>query len=199
MVGERRNRLHFLNAGGYVARVWALKQAFMAYRTLIRIRKLWCDQSAWGMLYLWSITRNTSATPAMRLPFGLMGLDVHNSFFLSLHSMSLGRNIRLISPSAIDGAVVRSKLPFSLFFDLLDFPHATPAILHFNGIGRKGAVLLETLRNHTSWFVEAHRNEAALLKAREWLQRGARVSLHGIGGKGKEVLYSGVCRAGAFL
>ncbi|RNF03563.1 expression site-associated gene (ESAG-like) protein [Trypanosoma conorhini] len=199
LVGDRRNRLHFLNAGGYVARVWALKQAFMSYRALIRLKKLWCDQSAWGMLYLWSISRDASVSPTVRVPFGLIGLDFHNSFFLSLHGISLGRSIRLFSPSAIEEVVVEGKLPFPPFFEIRGVPRATPVVLHFNGIGRGGVGLREKLRNHTSWFVEAHRTEAALLKAKEGLQSDARVILHGIGGKGKEVRYSDVCRVGASL
>ncbi|KEG15048.1 expression site-associated gene (ESAG-like) protein [Trypanosoma grayi] len=193
--GGRRKRLHFLNAGGYVARVWALKRAFTAYRSLMGLKRWWCDQSAWGMLYLWSITQNSSSANEARIPYGIVSLDFQNTFFLSVHGMRLGKDIMLWSSTSVAEIVEGGRLPFPLFFNIDGIPDATPAILHMNGVGRKDRVVLEeNLRGHTSWFVEANRTPEALHAAKDLLQNGALLDLHGVSGETKRIPFGDVCR-----
>ncbi|ORC88799.1 expression site-associated gene (ESAG-like) protein, partial [Trypanosoma theileri] len=159
----------FLNSGGYVARVWALKRAFAVYRKVLKIKRLtrqqWkCDQSVWGLVYLWSITQDARMTPDVRIPRGLINLDFHNTFFLLPYITLWGKDFVPWSSTAIADVVAGGRLPFPLFFHMVDKPNATPAILHFNGRGGGTTkTTLWMLRNHTSWYVETKRSAAAFL------------------------------------
>ncbi|ORC88805.1 expression site-associated gene (ESAG-like) protein [Trypanosoma theileri] len=180
-VCNEKLRLHYLNAGGYVARVWALKQTFVAFRDVLQRKRWWCDQSAWGLVYLWSITQDARMTPDVRIPRGLINLDFHNEFFFSLHSMRFEIDILFWSSTAIANVVAGGRLPFPLFFNIVDKPNATPAILHFNGLGRNVGFFLEKMRNHTSWYVENKRSVDAAEKARDMLKSYSRIKVCGDG------------------
>ncbi|EKF39543.1 expression site-associated gene (ESAG-like) protein [Trypanosoma cruzi marinkellei] len=116
--GRKKNRMHFLNAGGYVTRVWALKRALAAYRALLRSGNFWCDQSIWGMLYLGQRLPRIHASSETRLPSGLMGLDSDNNFFFCFNGMEVGRDIQLASPLSISKLAARDKPPFPSFLKL---------------------------------------------------------------------------------
>ncbi|KAH9597227.1 hypothetical protein LSM04_006194 [Trypanosoma melophagium] len=189
---NKKIRLHYLNAGGYVARVWALKQAFGAYRDLLQQKRWWCDQSVWGLVYLWSITQDPRMTPDVRIPRGLINLDFHNTFFFSLHSMRFEKDILFWSSTAIADVAAGGRLPFPLFFGIVDSPNATPAILHFNGLGRNVRFYVERMQNHTSWYVETKRSAAAFLKARDILQGQALIKVYSVD-DGKVAPYSHFC------
>ncbi|PBJ75498.1 expression site-associated gene (ESAG-like) [Trypanosoma cruzi cruzi] len=193
LAGRKNRRMHFLNAGGYVARVWALRRALVAYRALLRFGGFWCDQSVWGMLYLGPSLPHIYASSEMRLPSGLMGLDFDNTFFFCFNGMQVGSDVRLASPLSIEQVAARGKPPFPSFFEIVGVPRATPAIIHFNGMGGDGVTLLKSLRNYTSWFVEAHRTDAVLLKVKAWLRNEARVKVYGANGEGSEVYYHQLC------
>ncbi|ORC85473.1 ESAG-like protein, partial [Trypanosoma theileri] len=52
---QTRGTYVYLNAGGYVGRVWALRTAFAAFVSLAARRSDWtCDQSIWVPLQVWS-------------------------------------------------------------------------------------------------------------------------------------------------
>ncbi|KAH9597063.1 hypothetical protein LSM04_001524 [Trypanosoma melophagium] len=194
-----KSRFRFLNAGGYVARVWALKRALAVYSRVLTFRRsrrqIWrCDQSVWGLVYLWSITQDPRMTPDVRIPRGLINLDFHNTFFVTAYGTLWGRDFVPWSSTAIADVAAGGRLPFPLFFHMADKPNATPAILHFNSRGEGTTKsTLWMLRNHTSWYVETMRSAAAFLKARDMLRHSAFVEID-VSGTGKVRLpYGRVC------
>ncbi|ORC85482.1 ESAG-like protein [Trypanosoma theileri] len=72
----------YLNAGGYVGRVWALRTAFAAYAGVAAMHRNWtCDQSIWAPLQVWSILQKPEVPSHLRLPYGIMSLDYNHQFF----------------------------------------------------------------------------------------------------------------------
>ncbi|EKF26027.1 expression site-associated gene (ESAG-like) protein [Trypanosoma cruzi marinkellei] len=72
----------FLNAGGMVGRVWAIREALKAYKKIFGLTdKWWCDQSIWALLYVWSLTQTTNVSLDFRIPYGILNLDYHHVFF----------------------------------------------------------------------------------------------------------------------
>ncbi|EAN89030.1 hypothetical protein ECC02_011998 [Trypanosoma cruzi] len=72
----------FLNAGGMVGRVWAIREALKAYKKVLGLTdQWWCDQSIWALLYVWSLTRTTNVSLDFRIPYGILNLDYHHNFF----------------------------------------------------------------------------------------------------------------------
>ncbi|KAH9597329.1 hypothetical protein LSM04_009320 [Trypanosoma melophagium] len=196
---QKNSIFRFLNSGGYVARVWALKRALAVYSRVLTFRRsrrqIWrCDQSVWGLVYLWSITQDPRMTPDVRIPRGLINLDFHNTFFVTAYGTLWGRDFVPWSSTAIADVAAGGRLPFPLFFHMADKPNATPAILHFIGHGEGTTKsTLWMLRNHTSWYVETMRSAAAFLKARDMLRHSAFVEID-VSGTGKVRLpYGRVC------
>ncbi|ORC88804.1 expression site-associated gene (ESAG-like) protein, partial [Trypanosoma theileri] len=89
----------------------------------------------WGLVYLWSITQDARMTPDVRIPRGLINLDFHNTFFITSYGTLWGKDFVPWSSTAIADVVAGGRLPFPLFFHMVDKPNATPAILHFIGHG----------------------------------------------------------------
>ncbi|PWU88522.1 putative expression site-associated gene (ESAG-like) protein [Trypanosoma cruzi] len=81
----------YLAGGGMVGRVWAFREAYKAYSSLLATSdKWWCDQSIWSLLHVWSVTRDTNVTADFRIRYGLLSLDYNNSFFLTPRSGAFG-------------------------------------------------------------------------------------------------------------
>ncbi|RNC34262.1 expression site-associated gene (ESAG-like) protein, partial [Trypanosoma cruzi] len=81
----------FLAGGGMVGRVWAFREAYKAYASLLATSdKWWCDQSIWSLLHVWSVTRDTNVTADFRIRYGLLSLDYNNTFFLTPRSGAFG-------------------------------------------------------------------------------------------------------------
>ncbi|RNE96122.1 expression site-associated gene (ESAG-like) protein [Trypanosoma conorhini] len=73
----------YLTAGLMVGRVWAIREAFKAYASLLaKSDKWWCDQTIWALLFVWSVTQDPVVDPALRTRYGLLSLDYNNSFLL---------------------------------------------------------------------------------------------------------------------
>ncbi|EAN78343.1 expression site-associated gene (ESAG) protein, putative [Trypanosoma brucei brucei TREU927] len=72
----------YLNGGGVIARVWALREALEAF---FRLKKQWfiwrCDQTMWAFVFLWSVTRPSNVKPKLFLRRGIMSLDYETRYF----------------------------------------------------------------------------------------------------------------------
>ncbi|ORC84730.1 expression site-associated gene (ESAG-like) protein, partial [Trypanosoma theileri] len=79
----------YLSAGGFVARVWALRAATPVYynvMSMVERRRWWCDNTIWSFVYVWSIWQNPRVPKRLRLPYGMVSLDYNHSFFLAPHN-----------------------------------------------------------------------------------------------------------------
>ncbi|AAQ15659.1 expression site-associated gene (ESAG) protein, putative [Trypanosoma brucei brucei TREU927] len=73
----------YLNGGGAIARVWALKEALKVFFSIKRESyKWWCDQSMWVVVFMWSITRPQHVSQKLLLRRGIMSLDYTSRWFV---------------------------------------------------------------------------------------------------------------------
>ncbi|ORC82373.1 expression site-associated gene (ESAG-like) protein [Trypanosoma theileri] len=85
--GQRLVRLkgvkyRYLNAGGFVGRVWALRTAFAVYARVAAMHRNWtCDQSIWSLLHVLSLWQKPDLPQHLRLPYGILSLDYDHEFF----------------------------------------------------------------------------------------------------------------------
>ncbi|EAN79129.1 expression site-associated gene (ESAG) protein, putative [Trypanosoma brucei brucei TREU927] len=92
----------YLNGGGVIARVWALKEALKVFFNLRRQSLIWlCDQTMWTIVLTWSVSRPKHVKPKLLLRRGIISLDYETRFFHYPHSVSVESGVVLHFPTSI--------------------------------------------------------------------------------------------------
>eukprot|EP00758_Cryptobia_borreli_P002955 Tbor_TRINITY_DN3416_c0_g1::TRINITY_DN3416_c0_g1_i1::g.3735::m.3735 len=122
------SKYRYLNAGVWIARVWAAKEVLSLAKEKIRKnRKLWCDQSILGGILLYD-----GVHPL------ILGLDTQNRYFLPMYHVNLTTDFCHASGEGDGGTGLR-----------MCHSGYTPLIIHFNG---KNVRFIYDIIYRTSWW-----------------------------------------------
>lgn len=138
-----KSKWRYLNGGGWIGYVWAVKRFFADVAgTLERRKSLWCDQSVMGGLVL------------SRKHAGLVHLDYQNTLFLPTYHVDNTDFCAVDHADADEQGVMkpRTDRPFERELRLCHSKNY-PAVLHFNGKSEDGRA--SNLLRRTMWFGDA--------------------------------------------